>query len=398
MGRGSWLLAAGAAFGFTACLDGDHEARLNRPQGPLAVGAYHEVRFGDACSGGGKLNFCSTQRLTSIDAISSKDAAVARVVVAKDLPVPFGNEEYYLLGVAPGATTIMARGRFDDGSIREAEVEVEVRTADQAKLISPACQSGESDTVYVSPGGSGSFAIQLLAAGVELRGCRPRVLDPLPGVVTFCDNERTFFGWSAPAAGTDVDLRSPLVGGSVGRLKAYLPRDVGDVQIESLNRSPLVVSAEGAFPVTVKMFVDNVAPCESPPGVLQTLTPDVCSGPDGARVWPGDSRFGGEVVPHAEGVCTLRASADGQRFFEPVDFTLFMVTAPDKGTEYAGVGNPCKKEGATTCSYGLGATAICHQGYWRDQRICAARQVCEFRAMGAACTSGALCAECRDLR
>src|SRR5215210_4799925 len=108
-----------------------------------------------------------------------------------------------------------------------------------------------------------------------------------------------------------------------------------------------------------------------------------------------DSRYGGQVVAHAEGVCTLRASADGQRFFAPTDLPLFMIAPQDKGIEYAGFGNPCTKEGATTCSYSLDATAICREGYWREQRSCAARQVCEFRAMG--CASGP-CAECRDLR
>ena len=64
----------------------DDEASLSRPMGSLAVGAYYEVRFGDACgSMGGKIpSFCRSEGLVALDSIASSDTRVLRVVAAKD--------------------------------------------------------------------------------------------------------------------------------------------------------------------------------------------------------------------------------------------------------------------------------------------------------------------------
>src|SRR5262245_858661 len=73
-----FFIAGAAAFLLTAC-PMDDEAIIHGPR-YLALGAHAGIGFGDACSGGGKINFCTTQGLTTLDSLYSKDEKIVKLV------------------------------------------------------------------------------------------------------------------------------------------------------------------------------------------------------------------------------------------------------------------------------------------------------------------------------
>jgi hypothetical protein len=379
----------------------DGEARLQAtPHGkPLAVGAYQSLRYGDACAGGGKISFCGSDRLVTLDELSSQNPEIATIVLAADAPLSTTGSTHFVVGVAPGKATLLFRGTFDDGSVRSAEIEVEVKQADRG-VMSTSCTGTEITEVITRPGGVASFEVTLFASSTELAGWHPDAVAPMAGVTrgTASDSANRF-GWTAPSEPGAFDVLSELLPGRMGTLRAYGPSDVGDIVVDSVNGSSLATWQLGSARISATTKVRGVVPCDVSPVVFRTETPGVCSGPDGAEIWPGEDEYGGFAEMNAEGVCRISASADGVRFFRPASLRFFVVEEP--GAErFDGFNQPCAVEGSTSCTYGDSSqVTLCREGRWAAKETCGPTRTCDAREPSSSgCVAGGPCSACRAMR
>jgi hypothetical protein len=404
--KGAWrkvargVLTLSLAVALPDCVS-DGEARLQGPREgtPLAQGAYERLRFGDACAGGGKLSFCGTDALVSVDELTSLDPEIARIVPAEQAPAGVGSATHYVLGVAPGFATLHFRGTFEDGSVRSDDLRVEVRKADRGVVVGT-CNGVETSEVTTIPAGSASFQVKLFGRSVELAGFHPDAVLPVEGVaVSPGAGLPNVYTWSAPPEPTVLELRSGVVPGKLGTLRAYAPSEVSDVVVESVNGSSLVVFTTGRARIEATTKVRGAEPCDVHPVLFRSETPAICSGPEGADTWAGEDEFGGFAELHAEGVCRISASADGVRFFRPATLRIFLVTPPGD-EKFDGFNQPCTVEGSTSCTYGENSqVTVCRDLRWTTKETCGPTRTCDARDPSlAGCVGGGPCSECRALR
>jgi hypothetical protein len=378
----------------------DEEAHLQVTPGgkPLAVGAYQSLQYGDACEGGGKVSFCSSEGLVSLDELSSRNPGVAVIVPASEAPLAESTTTHFILGVAPGRATLVFRGTFDDGSVRSAEADVEVRKADRVKM-SASCKGTETSQIVTKPGGEAYLDAKLFSGSTELAGLHPDALLPVAGLTRSPSFDSVNqFTWTAPPEPVSVDVRSALVSGSVGTLLGYGPADVSDIVVDSSNGSSLVTWQGGSTRIAAMTKVRGVEPCHVNPVVFRTETPAVCSGPAGALTWQGKDESGGFVEMNAEGTCRVSASADGVRFFRPGVFRFFFVEEPG-AEKFDGFNQPCAVEGSTSCTYGDNSqVTICREGRWTTKEQCGPTRTCDARdPASSGCVAGGPCSHCRNL-
>jgi hypothetical protein len=324
---------------------------------------------------------------------------IARVVAAADVPLESSGVTHYVLGVAPGFATLHFRGTFDDGSVRSDDLKVEVRKADRGVVVT-SCNGSESTEVITIPSGSAHFRVKLFGRSVELAGVHPEVLTPTEGVVagTYFGIPNTFT-WTAPPEPAVVELRSGILPGRIGILRAHAPSEVSDIVVRSVNGSSLSGTSPGKARIEAKTKVRGVEPCDVLPVTFRTETPEVCAGPDGAITWLGEDEYGGFVDLKAEGVCRVSASADGVRFFRPATIRFFIVQP--LGTEkFDGFSQPCAVEGSTSCTYGDNSqVTVCREGRWATKEQCGPTRTCDARDPSLdGCVAGGPCSECRAMR
>jgi hypothetical protein len=401
--RGSALGSMGLMV-FAVSLPGcgrDGEAALQGPLlgKPLAVGAYHSLTYGDACAGEGKFSFCGVDLLLSVDELSSKNPEIARIVLAEDVPIGTTSATHFVFGVAPGNATLHFRGTFDDGSVRSTDLEIEVKEAGRSSLRTT-CAGVELAEVLTLPSAEASFEVKLFAGSTELAGFHPDAVASMDGVTpAILGDSRNTFMWAAPPEPTVVEVHSGFLPGRVGLLRAYAASEVSDVVVKSPNGTSLILWAPGSVGIQAATWVRGVEPCDAAPVVFKTETPAVCSGPDGAETWPGETEYGGFVEMNAEGVCRISAAADGVRFFSPTSLRMFIVTEP--GAErFDGFDQPCAVEGSTSCTYGdTSQVTLCRNGRWVSRETCGPARTCDARdpALGG-CVAGGPCSECRAMR
>lgn len=382
----------------------DDEASLGGPSGSLAVGAYYDVVFGDACgsSSGGKMpSLCSHERLASLDSIVSEDTGVVRIVDrqdGQDVIAPTPGAKLAFFGVAPGKATVRAKGRFSDGSTREDALEITVKAVTGLKVRQD-CNRDSSGIVRALPGESVAFTVYAMAGREELQGCIPRLLDSVPGLRQNCHWWSTSASWQAPQTAAQVPLTSRVLPKPVGTLRTLALSEITDVRFEDVNEPPYALHQPDTFATYVRMSTGKLPLCKSPPATLRTLTPEVCAGPQGETQWTRNTTGYVFVKGLREGRCQLQAGLDGQKWFATFTRDLFFYTRPDTSWKLAGFGDPCKPEGATTCSYGLGTQAVCKDARWSRKQECGNGTLCDFLvAGGTGCLPGTSCAACRGLR
>lgn len=395
------VLALMAVIGATlaACHNGD--ASLVGPDRPLAIGAYHSLVFGDACkAGGGKgPSFCTTELITQILESRSEDPNVAEIIPGTDHPEGnLATHQFYVLGKASGQTSLVFRGMFDDGSVRESRIGIRVEAPDTFEVAD--CRLPASTNLLVSVGDAETWELQMFAGSHQLAGW-------LPGAVTadglaekFNDSDTTPYVWQAPATPVVVDVQSSILPDVNVTLTAFGPGQVTGIDLEADNApSPAAFTEPGDFFVATKVRVQGQAPCRPLPVALHSSTPSICSGPAGESVWqviPGSN----DVVVHAEGNCVLGVSMPGGQVLNTKTFPIFFVQpAPPSNPNAAE--NWCPIEGGKTCSANNGAVAVCRNNEWTgtDKSFCAANQVCDFVPDSTpGCVAGASCARCRGLR
>src|SRR4051794_10208608 len=146
------------------------EAMVGVSAGRLAVGASLPISYGD------KTGYTLTgdwfvRPVTEVLELTSSDPSVAEVIDRKDHPGGAAAMfDHYLLGKSAGQTTLHFKGRFADGSVREASSIVRTAVA-EAAAMSLACDNATTVSNLLVPlGGQDQFRISLLAgseAGTE---------------------------------------------------------------------------------------------------------------------------------------------------------------------------------------------------------------------------------------
>jgi len=387
----------GSVASMLAC--NDRGAYVTGVNGGLALGAYHSLGFGDACPGGGKINFCSTEGVTEILELRSDDPDIVEILPGAKHPLgALATSSYYMLGKKDGKTALFFRGRFNDGSVRDASVEVEVKHAELLRLAS-ACGSAPAETnLLVSTGDTGTFELEMLAGGEKLSGWLPGAVTAEGLTDTSGNSDINYYAWQAPETPIVRALESTLAAKVVGTLTAYGPDQVTSIDISSRDTLfPAAFTAEGSFYIYTQIHVGDKSPCRSLPVEIHSSALSVCSGPAGEAVWMGDA-YGGEARVHAEGNCVLAASTPGGKALSSKSFPLFFVNAPPTGLDVPGFGNPCTIEGATACSFGYGSVGVCKSGHWMEKLTCSENQTCDFVPQSSkGCVAGASCAVCRGL-
>lgn len=368
--------------------------------GTLAVGAYHTLAYGDACSGGGKLNFCTSETITEILDLRSEDPTVLEIVPGTSHPrAGQAKRPFYALGKKPGQASLTFKARFDDGSVRADSAQVMVKSADLAKLVY-ACRGEDRNEVLASVGSVQDFEVHLYAGGERLTGWLPDAIAADGVTDVFADMDVNRYSWQAPSVPATQTLRAGAVSRVTGKLTAFGPAQVSSIDIVSRNAgSPAAFAATGQrFYVDTQIRVNGQVPCENTPVELHALTPAVCAGPAGALAWMGD-RWGGEATVYAEGSCGIGAALPGGAIFGTKSFPIFFVQSAPTGLKIPGYGEACPTEGGTACAYGYSSVGVCTEGRWVSKTSCSAQQTCDYVPETApGCVSGASCAACRGLR
>jgi len=381
------------------------EAVVGVSRGRLAVGAYLAISYGDQA--GTLTGDWFVRPVTEVLELTSSDPSVAEVIDRKDHPGGAAAMfDHYLLGKSAGQTTLHFKGRFADGSVREASSIVRTAVA-EAAAMSLACDNATTVSNLLVPlGGQDQFRISLLAgseAGTEtgseaLVGWMPNAVTA-DGVTQVYDEVVNPYVWRAPLSPMVLQLQSASVPNVTGTLTAFGPAQVTEIRLVTSNddyRNAFTASS-GDFSVQTSVVVSGQPVCRPLPAELHTMTPEVCSGPAGQTVLDGD-KYRVAMTAHAEGTCTVAASMPGGPVVSTLSFPVFFVTPPPDWKDLA-FGVPCPVKGATSCQVGFGWLWTCRDTGWDQLTLCPADQVCDFvQDTTAGCVAGSVCAKCRGLR
>ena len=379
----------------------DKKAFVRGPDGTLAVGAYSVLAYGGECflKQGFVADNCNSD-VSEVLELSSSDPSVVEIIDGKDHPAGSSAQyDHYLLGKSPGQSVIRFKGRFDDGSTREASTTVHVKMPDRLK-VAPSCTEESSTTNLLTlVGTQESFFLEIYAGTESLAGW-------LPGAVTadgltqeyFDVDDRNPYHWQAPSTPVVLQLQSAWALSIEGTLTAFGPDQVTDMTASGSVFQRGAFTEPGDFGISTHIRVQGQRTCQELPVELHSSTPAVCSGPAGETTWPGATGGGGAAV-HAEGLCTLGFSMPGGPTLTTDNFPMFFVAAWPAGMTTPAIAEPCKLQAATACSPTYEDVTACKGGYWAIVTTCPADQICDFVPdTTAGCKAGTLCAQCRGLR
>lgn len=304
---GIWVSVA-----LVAC-SSDDEAQLSLPREPIAAGAWFPLNVADSCSGGGKINFCSSESVTSVDAIVVTHPRVADVVHMDELEegLRYEHAELVIVAKEPGGTAIKVDSTFDDGSQRQVETKIEVRKADRLE-VSHGCAVQDADDRRLLPVDHElRLELELLAGEQSLVGEHRRELLAGDGLERQPGNlQRNPYRWRTPSHGGTAELSSPLFPKFSASFDVY-ERD--EVELTSVERRyPGTVSFNQNVLFEATLSVRGKRPCAFPPLRIETATPEVCIGPDGVESWLVESPQSAFGVRALEaGTCALTVAVDG---------------------------------------------------------------------------------------
>jgi hypothetical protein len=395
-GRAGVVLASTFVAAIAASCTGDKTESLLVP-GTLAVGAYGDLWFGDACVGS-KADLCSRETVDAVDAITVDPPGALEVLTPADVPTEVAtiwtpSGMYVVHGLAPAHATICVQARYSDGSHRKACAPVDVDTATHvATWLS--CDTGVDSNPaapLVPAGATLQFYVQLSASdGTSLGGVLPHPID---------DAQLTPFGsmgylWYSPTTGGALTIGSRLDPGFAETLQTYGPGQVTGVVPSADLVSPTILAPGLQLEIQVADIVGGAVACHGLPATATTATPDVCVGPNGELSWDtGGSTTWFTAV--AEGTCQLSFGVTGGNA-SPGTFTVpfYFVDSADQGRDGT-IDGYCSVKGQRTCEAGRSAILVCSPltKQWVPSSSCNGR-LCDYLSP-APCAAGADCVACR---
>ena len=383
-----------------ASCESDDEARLQGPNGTLAVGGFADLWLLDACPGGGKINFCTSEDVVRLTSLTVDDPDILRLVPATELPAGFVSNDRHIIvqGSTPGKAAVHVEALFNDGSTRSTSVTVNVAAID-GLAISPLCDTGAQVPERVLPGRSVDFVLQAKGGGKVLAGFFP---DAASGDAVTCAppslaSGRLLCSWAAPAAGGNVTVTSHLRTEFAAQLATYAAADVASVEV-NMNAADVVVNSPGhgggRIPGHVRLR--NGRPCQGMPLQAKTLTPSICAGRMGEASWTETSVAEIKFSTLAAGQCRLALGAAGAASTPTqINFPVSVVTE-FTASRAVFPETPCAPEGAAACMSGFTARGVCMNGRWQRTDYCPDGRLCEVQPTGTAgCAGPDGCVRCR---
>jgi hypothetical protein len=378
----------------TGC-SGDKAESLSVP-GTLAVGAYGDLSFGDACVGS-KADLCSRETVEAVDAMTVEPRGALEFLSPADVPAELASiwvhdGMYVVHGLSPAHATVCVQARYSDGSHRKACLPIDVEAVAHV-ATSLACDPGGNDVTaapLVPAGATLQLAVALSAAdGTGLGGVFAHPID---------DAQLTPFGamnyvWTSPLAGGTLTIGSTLDPTFTETLATYGPAQVTGV-VASADLVPPTILAPGRQQLVQVVDVIGAAhACQGVSVTATTETPDICLGPNGELSWPTDgpiTSFTAEV----EGTCRLSFGVAGGNA-SPATFSVpfYFVNPADQGRD-ATIDAPCPAMGQRTCEATREAILVCTYGKkWALESSCNGN-LCDYLSAGP-CAAGATCVACR---
>lgn len=295
----------------------------------LAVDGFHRLAIEDACRGGGKGNFCSTEQVVSLEAVTSSDTGVVDVLRHDQLPKSLSNAsaDFALHALRPGQTKLAIDARFDDGSVRRTEVTVFVAAPNALEVAIGCGHPDVTDRELLPVGAKSRLSVKLLRDQQELGGFALGALQggslaPLAGSL-----ERTEYTLTAPDAAGAVKLGSALLSDFGLSLRVF---DADELEIAALDsRLPKPLRFASGIPVglTADLRVAGRAPCFVMSLQASSRSTDICLGPNRETVWSEPTPGSMRILPLASGRCELTVSVLSSN--ETKDFSVdFEVTPP----------------------------------------------------------------------
>lgn len=312
------------------CALHDDEASVNLPQEPIAAGAFYPLDVSDACRGGGKANFCSSEAVVSVDSFTVDTPRIANLLRMEDLDAAsrLDTAELVVDAKEPGTTSISIEATFDDDSQRKLEAELVVARADRLE-ISHSCSIDEPDDRELFPAGHEvALRLRLLHASQELKGELRESLLEGEGLRRESGHLiQNKYVWTAPAASEATRLSSPAFPKFAATYRSYALEDVAIEQVTRKHDGPTRHKSFVALAAVVS--VAGKRPCELPPFRLESLTPEICAGRDGEVSWIEDNpAYGVGVRGLASGMCELTVGIVGSDVSVPVELPLEVTDIP----------------------------------------------------------------------
>lgn len=361
--KGFYARVLGLTFAGLAVGCSDDKASVNLAPGEaVAAGAFFPLNVSDSCRGGGKINFCSSDTLVSIDAFSVADPRVARLLRMEELDEGLRAEfaELVVDAKQAGSTEASIDTTFDDGSQRKIEAKIVVKKADGMQLVH-SCEVRESDDEDLFPVATEvPLTVELFAGTTLLKGEHQSSLlegDGLqrqPGLLV-----ANKYVWTAPSTGGATKLSSPLLSAFKATYRAYEPTELSIDSVERLYANSVRYNNFVAF--EAKLTVGGKRPCSLPPLRLDVLTPEICEGPESAQSWlEEEPAYGISVRALASGTCQFNVSVEGTDTVLPVEVELEVTDVPPEPLPDPCEGVVCEPE-PTSCPAGseLSTRACC---------------------------------------
>jgi hypothetical protein len=306
----------------------DPGVSVNVPGKAVAVGALLPLSVSDDCRGGGKLSFCTTESLVSVDSFSVEDERVATLLRMAELNAGLRTSDALVIaGKAPGSTAISIEATFDDGSVRTFDGKVSVKKAERMTL-SHRCPVDAPDDLDLFPvGAEVSLSAELFAGEDQLQGEHQKDLLEGAGIT----RRQGFlkandYVWTVPEAG-DFTFTSPFFGEFAASYRGY---DLASLSIASVHRKYEGATRYKAFiAFDAELSVDGKRPCKVPPVNVDVLTPTICDGHDGVTTWvTDDPAYGLSVRALKSGTCEFTVSVAGTETVFPVQTEIEATDVP----------------------------------------------------------------------
>jgi hypothetical protein len=379
----------------SACGIYDKKAAIYGPFNPIALGGYHSVDFGDACEGG-NLTFCGSEAVDELLLFESDHPDVVALVDPQTLlPSSTIAPQMAIKALAVGGATLRARGKFSDGTEREAKLDVTVRKVTRVRL-NDTCEGDRSGPFYLRCGEKVDFEVLIYDGEQPMQGhldtlLQGQDLTPAGG------GDYTRFEWKPTSCPEQTTVTSAFDPTLNALFATFGPADVETVKFDYFSDLPTYLYQPGSINLRVRPYVNGHQTCSSIAAAARTATPDVCTGPGGESEWSGDDSGSVEIRVSREGSCSLLVGAAGGALATPFSVDVFLVgTIPDEPR--VSEGSDCFVEGQVICDTYRSMTLVCSKRSWKRASTCAAKQICDYLSAGSGgCAGPQDCVLCRDL-
>lgn len=285
-------------------------ASLSHVGRSLAVGSYQPFTVTDACKAADNFgSHCTTETVKGLD-VTSSAADVLEVLESGAAPVEVGAPPGTLVLAAkkPGKSLLSVSARFDDGTIRQVDQEVEVHRVTRVEVES-SCRSEQKSELLLPVGGVATLKLSLFDGDSPLEGL---AVEALTGAgISFAGGVAPLlFEWAPQEAGK-VALGSSVVEALPFELRAVPDAEITVQSLAPPGNAPYRVFLDAPTVANVVQAAGGKVLCDTQRMLLKTETPEICTGRDGELEWETGASDAVVFKVLSAGTCKLSAGTEG---------------------------------------------------------------------------------------